>query len=294
MIALGRGTELLAQRDRLGGALTTASAPFAAIAPPDGGGPGVLVVAASRRVLGAVVSAAVRGAPVLVDAALAPSLDAALAAAGVADAPRLVHPHASWALAELLDDARPAAPPAVAASARVHPTAVLYPGVVLADDVVVEAGAVLGAPGFGFVASVPAGARPRVVPQPGGVRVERGAYVGPLCTVASGTLGPTVVGEGVRLDAQVHVGHNVLIGEGTQVAAQSGFAGSVRLGRGVLVGGQVGVADHVTVGDGARIAAKSGVTSDVPPGATYGGYPAVPRGRWLRALAAMYRAGERR
>jgi UDP-3-O-[3-hydroxymyristoyl] glucosamine N-acyltransferase len=58
------------------------------------------------------------------------------------------------------------------------------------------------------------------------------------------------------------------------------------------VGGQVGIADHVTVGDDARIAAKSGVIGDVPAGAVYGGYPAVPRLRWLRGLAWLYGRNE--
>jgi UDP-3-O-[3-hydroxymyristoyl] glucosamine N-acyltransferase len=87
----------------------------------------------------------------------------------------------------------------------------------------------------------------------------------------------------------VHVAHNCDVGEGAIIAAQSGLAGSVTVGRGALLGGQVGVADHVTIGEGARIAAKSGVIGDVPAGAVVAGYPAVPRVRWLRALARAYR-----
>jgi UDP-3-O-[3-hydroxymyristoyl] glucosamine N-acyltransferase len=128
----------------------------------------------------------------------------------------------------------------------------------------------------------------RPVPQLGGVVIEDDVSIGPLCTVDAGTLGPTRVGRAAKLDAHVHVAHNVDVGEGCIVAAQSGFAGSVVLGKGTLVGGQVGIADHVVVGAGARIAAKSGVIGDVPPGAVVAGYPAVPRVRWLRALARLY------
>ena len=112
---------------------------------------------------------------------------------------------------------------------------------------------------------------------------------------AAGTLGPTILRRGVKLDAQVHIGHNCEVGENTIIAAQSGLAGSVILGKNVLIGGQVGIADHLTVGEGARIAAKSGVIGDVPAGATIGGYPAVERHRWLRGLAELYRiAGRQR
>jgi UDP-3-O-[3-hydroxymyristoyl] glucosamine N-acyltransferase len=113
--------------------------------------------------------------------------------------------------------------------------------------------------------------------------------VGPLATVDAGTLAPTILKRGVRLDAHVHVGHNVEIGAGTLVAAQSGFAGSVIVEEGVRIGGQAGVADHVRIGRGARIAAKAGVIGDVPPGVVVAGYPAVERGRWLRGIARMLR-----
>ena len=200
-----------------------------------------------------------------------------------------VHRHPAWAMARVLAshgaalDVAPSTSPDLHLGPHVH----LGPRVVIGQRVRIGASSVIGGAGFGWAVG-PGGERIHV-PQLGGVVIEDDVWIGPLVTIDAGTLGPTILRRGVKLDAQVHVGHNCEIGEGTVVAAQCGFAGSVRLGRGVLVGGQVGVADHVVVGDGARIAAKSGVIGDVPAGAVVAGYPAVPRGKWLRGLAALYR-----
>lgn len=233
---------------------------------------------------------------------------------------RWVHEAAAYALARVLELAAPAPPPdaralahvdaaakvdptacigpgAVIASAatvgpgaRVEPNAVIYGGVTVGARAVIGAGAVVGRPGFGWAPS-PAGGVVRV-PQLGGVIIEDDAEIGPLATVDAGTLGPTVIGRGAKLDAHVHVGHNAVIGPGALVAAQAGFAGSVEIGAGALVGGQAGVADHVRVGAGARLAAKAGVIGDVAPGAVVAGYPAVARERWLRATARALREGD--
>jgi UDP-3-O-[3-hydroxymyristoyl] glucosamine N-acyltransferase len=229
---------------------------------------------------------------------------------------RWVHPHAMWVVARLFEGVAAAeSRPGVHASAYVDPAAVVDPtasiragALVLGDarigaDTVVHEGAVIygrsrlgarvnvgahaviGRPGFGFAAA-PDGSQVRV-PQLGGVVIEDDVEVGPLSTIDAGTLSPTVISRGAKLDAHVHVGHNVEIGEGTMVAAQAGFAGSTRVGANVRIGGQVGITDHATIGAGARIAAKSGVIGDVAEGAVVAGYPAVPRGRWLRAWATV-------
>lgn len=238
----------------------------------------------SRRFVKAAVQASRRGAAILLEASLAGALEAA---GGQGARSLWVHDHASWALAELLDGALvPDAPAVVGIGCSIASSAVLGPRVVLGARVAIGAGAVVGHPGFGW-AFGPSGSV-RHVPQLGGVVIEDDVVIGPLSTVDAGTLSPTRIRRGAKLDAHVHVGHNSEIGEGTIVAAQCGFAGSVKIGRGVLVGGQVGIADHVVVGDGARIAAKSGVIGDVPPGSTVAGYPARPRVRWLRALARLY------
>ena len=236
---------------------------------------------------------------------------------------RWIHPHAAWALAELLDAAEPPAPerPRIDPSARVErgaevaadvrlgpgavvlsgasvgagscigPNAVIYGGAQIGRRVSIGPLAVIGRPGFGWVTG-PEG-RVRRMPQLGGVIIEDDVEIGALASVDAGTLGPTRIGAGAKLDAHVHVGHNVEIGPGCLIAAQAGFAGSSRLGAGVLVGGQAGVTDHASVGAGARLGAKSGVVGDVPEGAAVAGFPAVPKMRFLRAMAKLYKRGEK-
>ena len=170
--------------------------------------------------------------------------------------------------------------------------AVIYPRVRIGARVIIGASAVVGRPGFGWAAG-PAGAVARI-PQLGGVVIEDDVEIGPLATVDAGTLAPTLIRCGTRLDAHVHVGHNASLGPSVMVAAQSGFAGSVDIGAGARIGGQAGIADHVHVGPGAHIAAKSGVIGDVAAGQVVAGYPAVERRRWLRGMARLLRPENKR
>lgn len=225
--------------------------------------------------------AALRGAFLLVSPEIAARPD-------VSKLPLWVHPHAAFALAEILESGdAPADEPVIGGGTKIGRGAVLMPRVVIGARVTIGSGAVIGAPGFGFT-TTPDG-KAREIPQIGGVVIEDDVHIGPLVTIASGTIGPTIIRRGAKLDAQVHIGHNCEIGENSFIAAQTGIAGSVIVGKGVMMGGQVGIADHLRIGDGAKIAAKSGVIGDVPAGATVAGYPAVDRPRWLRGLAELYK-----
>jgi UDP-3-O-[3-hydroxymyristoyl] glucosamine N-acyltransferase len=315
-IELPRPVRLSVLAQRHGGAVDDPAKDLEirAVAPLDSAGEGHLAPLTSGRY---VAMAEQTQAGLLVDAALADRCPSGR---------RWVHSHGSWALAGLLSDAfgdglqqaydgttrlRDGAYVSenaiVAADATVGPFAVILAGAVIGSKSVVEphaivyprvhvgervhigASSVIGRPGFGW-ANGPDGSVRRV-PQLGGVVIDDDVEIGPLVTVDAGTLAPTVLSRGVRLDAHVHVGHNVVVGAGSIVAAQSGFAGSVKIGPGVLVGGQVGVADHVTIGERARLAAKAGVIGDVRAGTTVAGYPAVDRVRWLRGIARMLRSG---
>jgi UDP-3-O-[3-hydroxymyristoyl] glucosamine N-acyltransferase len=244
-------------------------------------GAGDLTVLLNARYVEDAVRAVSRGAMVLVDETFARRDD-------VKSLPGWFHTHAAWAMAEILElgDAPPDEP-VIGSDCRIGAGVHLLPRVEIGSRVTIAPGAVIGAPGFGWVTG-PNGTT-REIPQLGGVVIEDDVHIGALCTIAAGTIGPTILRRGVKLDAQVHVGHNCEIGEGTIIAAQTGLAGSVVIGKGVLIGGQVGIADHLSVGDGAKIAAKSGVIGDVAAGTTVAGYPAVERQRWLRGLAELYR-----
>lgn len=222
-----------------------------------------------------------------------PALESALGAANVQhdhhpQSVQWVHPLASYVMAKLLERvATTTAPAIVAHDAQIEVGVVLCAGVVVGPRVVIGANSVVGRAGFGFTEG-PDG-MPYPIPHLGGVRIEEGASIGACCTVDAGVFEPTRIGRHVHLDSHVHVGHNVDVGDGTVVAAQSGFGGSARIGRGVQIGGQVGIADHVVIGDGAKIAAKSGVIGDVPAGAVWAGYPAVPRASFFRGAAWLYK-----
>ena len=153
----------------------------------------------------------------------------------------------------------------------------IYPNVTIrerceiGDGVIIHSGTVIGSDGFGFEAG-PEGIVK--IPQLGVVKIGNGVEIGANCAIDRARFGKTWLKDGVKLDNQVHVAHNVVVGECSMLIGQSGIAGSTEIGRGVIVAAKAGVNGHITLGDGARIAGASGVVKDVPPGATVVGTPA--------------------
>ncbi|GJG87544.1 UDP-3-O-acylglucosamine N-acyltransferase [Gemmatimonadetes bacterium T265] len=177
----------------------------------------------------------------------------------------------------------------VGAASELRPHVTLYPGTIVGARVVVHSGARLGSDGFGYVFSD--GAHQKI-PHVGRCLVEDDVEIGANSTIDRGSVGDTVIGAGTKIDNLVHVGHNVRVGRRCLLMAQVGIAGSSTVEDGAILAGQVGVGGHVTIGRGARLAGQAGVFGDVPPGETWGGYPARPHRESLRAHAALFRLAD--
>lgn len=186
----------------------------------------------------------------------------------------------------------------VGAGAIVGEDCLLHAGVrlgercVLGDRVIVQPNAVIGADGFGYVtpekgsieSARETGGRIEAqnleilrINSIGNVVVGDEVEIGAGTCIDRGTLGPTRIGRGTKIDNLVQIGHNCTIGENCLIAGMCGISGSVVIGNRVTLAGGVGVADHVTIGDDAIVMPRSGVAGSIPPRQLWGGYPALPR-----------------
>lgn len=162
----------------------------------------------------------------------------------------------------------------------------VYEQCVVGDNVIVHAGAVIGADGFGF-APKEDGSYEKI-PQIGNVVIENNVEIGANTCIDRSTMGSTRVKQGVKLDNLIQVAHNVVIDENTVIAAQVGIAGSTKIGRHCMIGGQAGIVGHINIGDRVNIASQTGVTNSIADNQTVMSFYAIPA-PLARRCAVIYR-----
>ena len=177
----------------------------------------------------------------------------------------------------------------IGANALVYPNVTIRENIRIGKNAIIHPGAVLGSDGFGFI---PLGSTSFKIPQIGTVEIGDDVELGANVTIDRATTGVTKIGRGTKLDNQVHIAHNIQIGENCLIAGQVGFAGSSKIGNNVMMAGQVGVNGHITIGNGVVIGGKAVVINDVPDNTVMSGYPARKHKENLKIQALIGRLPE--
>ena len=170
--------------------------------------------------------------------------------------------------------------------------------VVVGDRVIIQPNACIGADGFSFATPAPPRTESMVrgrtvepfltyihrIQSLGTVVLGDDVEVGACSTIDRATIGATRIGRNTKIDNQVMIGHNTIIGEDCLLAGHVGISGSVTIGDRVIMAGKVGIVDHVTVGDDANLGARTTVMRDIPARAIMMGNPAMPSADYFNRL----------
>ncbi len=168
----------------------------------------------------------------------------------------------------------------VGSNTIVFANATLHHGTHTGSHCLIHSGAVLGADGFGHARE---GAAWIFIPQLGNVQLGDDVSIGANTTIDRGTLGDTIIGNGVKLDNLIHIAHNVEIGDNTAMAAGCGIAGSTKIGQRCTFAGQVGVADNLDICDDAHFTGRAVVLKNISrPGVYSSGILLDETSKWRR------------
>lgn len=171
----------------------------------------------------------------------------------------------------------------------IHPNVTIYDNTVIGDNVMIHAGTILGADAF-YYKKRPDGFDQLI--SGGRVVIEDNVGIGALCTIDKGVTGDTTIKEGTKIDNQVHVGHDTVIGKRCLIASQTGIAGCVIIEDEVTIWGQVGTTSGITIGAKAVIMGQTGVTKSVEGGKSYFGTPIEESREKLKQLANIKKIPE--
>lgn len=148
----------------------------------------------------------------------------------------------------------------------------------------INPGAVIGADGFGFAPQPDGTYKP--IPQLGNVILEDHVRVGANTTIDRATLGSTIIRKGAKIDNQVQLAHNVIVGENTVIAAQTGVSGSTEIGKNCVIAGKAGIVGHIKIADRTTVGANTGVSKTIKKsGETLFGYIGFDMKEFLKSYS---------
>jgi UDP-3-O-[3-hydroxymyristoyl] glucosamine N-acyltransferase len=202
---------------------------------------------------------------------------------------------------------------AIGNNANIDPTAVIYPNVTIGHDVtigknaVIHSGAVIGDRSI-LEENVVVGSNSVVghyafyykkkdsgfdrMHSCGAVHLEKNVEIGALCTIDAGVSAMTIIGAGTKIDNQVHIGHDTVVGKDCLMAANVGIAGCVTIEDRVTLWGQVGVVSDIVIGEGAVVLGQAGVGRSLEGGKSYLGSPCDEARKKFREIAAIRKLPE--
>lgn len=172
---------------------------------------------------------------------------------------------------------------------------IVYPGVaimdrtIIEDHVIIGPNTVVGSNAFYYKKKPTGYDRMHTC---GHVHIQKNVELGASCTIDAGVSAITIIGEGSKLDNQVHIGHDTIIGKNCLMAANVGIAGCVEIKDNVTIWGQVGCASDVTIGENVIVLAQSGISKSLAPNKTYFGSPAKDIRLMYREMAALRKLPE--
>jgi len=168
----------------------------------------------------------------------------------------------------------------------IHSNVSIYDDTIIGNNVTIHAGTILGASAF-YYKKRPEGYDQLI--SGGRVVIKDNVDIGALCTIDKGVTGDTTIGEGSKLDNQIQIGHDTVLGKKCLIASQTGIAGCVVIEDEVTIWGQVGSTSGITIGEKAVILAQSGISKSLEGHKTYFGYPAEESRVKLKELATIRR-----
>ena len=172
----------------------------------------------------------------------------------------------------------------------IHPNSVIGYNCIIGNEVEICAGSIIGSEGFGFAQDKQG--KSSKIPQTGKVVIEDRVRVGACNTIDRATYGQTRIGTGTKTDNQVHIGHNVDIGEDCLFTAMLVVGGSSKIGDRCITSGQIEISDHMTVSDDVMLVHRAGVRQDIVEPGMYAGLPTQPLKQYMKNTAHLIKLSE--